>query len=178
MWWVEKGEVDWIKETKKWWRPFIIGLVELFSFCSYSRPHLHTQQHTWNFISEWILASPLTLPLSYHFVSLEYFHAIWWFLLLYYTINLGSSSFFFYCVLSPFDSLFLCPSPFLLHKKNNSVRILLDIFFTCVYGRVSGAFHVRKHYIKRLKTTKNRCVFFSFLFDILLPFCLLPDANM
>lgn len=86
--------------------------------------------------------------------------------------------FFFYCVLSPFDSLFLCPSPFLLHKKNNSVRILLDIFFTCVYGRVSGAFHVRKHYIKRLKTTKNRCVFFSFLFDILLPFCLLPDANM
>ena len=72
---------------------------------------------------------------------------------------------FFFIVFSLLFILsFSAPLPFYCIKKNNSVRILLDIFFTCVYGRVSGAFHVRKHYIKRLKTTKNRCVFFFFSF--------------
>lgn len=66
-------------------------------------------------------------------------------------------------------SLFICPhlSPYI-----SCIKTLLEfcwIYSTCVYGRVSGAFHVRKHYIKGWKQQSRLLPFISFRSRIL--FC-------
>ena len=74
---MEKGEVDWIKETKNDDGHLSLALLNCFPFALIrARTYTHNNTLETSFPNEFLPLLLLSPPPSYHFVSLEYFHAI------------------------------------------------------------------------------------------------------
>lgn len=168
--WVKRGwgsliKWNWDGHSSNWpcWILFRSFVRSLFAL---SRPHIHTTTTLGTSFSmdSCLLATSTLLPL----VSLENFTAIRF--LLQSSRLLKHFCFAFSPLLLIISlSLFICPhlSPYI-----SCIKTLLEfcwIYSTCVYGRVSGAFHVRKHYIKGWKQQSRLLPFISFRSRIL--FC-------